>query len=155
MVGEGWWGWQWVLQERDLLGLAQHVQEQTCMTLHVMFGSHITILHTIFGGVCFKYTYDYSYHAHEKHTPEKYDGQPVLHFFALPWCRERIISSFLKEENIRTSWASTQIYYWNFDVLEAHCYVVDVGRTDREQICSRINNNWCRTFRTFVNCVHS
>ena len=34
-----------------------------------------------------------------------------------------------------------------FDVVEAHCYVVDIGRTDREQIRSRINNNWCRTFR--------
>ena len=33
------------------------------------------------------------------------------------------------------------------DVVEAHCYVVDIGRTDREQIRSRINNNWCRTFR--------
>ena len=33
------------------------------------------------------------------------------------------------------------------DVVEAHCYVVDIGQTDREQICSRINNNWCRTFR--------
>ena len=26
-------------------------------------------------------------------------------------------------------------------VVEAHCYVVDIGRTDREQIRSRINNN--------------
>ena len=28
-----------------------------------------------------------------------------------------------------------------FDVVEAHCYVVDIGRTDCEQICSRIKNN--------------
>ena len=28
-----------------------------------------------------------------------------------------------------------------FDVVEAHCYVVDIGRTYREQIRSRINNN--------------
>ena len=28
------------------------------------------------------------------------------------------------------------------DVVEAHCYVVDIGRTDHEQIRSRINNNW-------------
>ena len=27
------------------------------------------------------------------------------------------------------------------DVVEAHCYIVDIGRTDREQIHSRINNN--------------
>ena len=27
------------------------------------------------------------------------------------------------------------------DVVEAHCYVVDIGQTDREQIRSRINNN--------------
>ena len=27
------------------------------------------------------------------------------------------------------------------DVVEAHCNVVDIGRTDQEQICSRINNN--------------
>ena len=27
------------------------------------------------------------------------------------------------------------------DVIEAHCYVVDIGRTHREQIRSRINNN--------------
>ena len=31
--------------------------------------------------------------------------------------------------------------------VEAHCYFVDIGRTDREQIRSRINNNDCRTFR--------
>ena len=33
------------------------------------------------------------------------------------------------------------------DIVEAHCYFVDIGRTDREQIRSRINNNDCRTFR--------
>ena len=27
------------------------------------------------------------------------------------------------------------------DVVEAHCYIVDIGWTDREQIRSRINNN--------------
>ena len=27
------------------------------------------------------------------------------------------------------------------DVVEAHCYVVDIGGTDCEQICKRINNN--------------
>ena len=27
------------------------------------------------------------------------------------------------------------------DVVEAHCYVVDIGRTGRKQIRSRINNN--------------
>ena len=27
------------------------------------------------------------------------------------------------------------------DVVEAHCYVVNIRRTDREQIRSRINNN--------------
>ncbi len=32
------------------------------------------------------------------------------------------------------------------DIVEAHCYFVDIGRTDREQIHSRINNNDCRTF---------
>ena len=53
-----------MLQDRDLLGLALHDQEQTgIVTLHVMesktSGSHITIVHTIFGGVCYKYTYDY------------------------------------------------------------------------------------------------
>ena len=35
----------------------------------------------------------------------------------------------------------------NNDIVEAHCYFVDIGRTDREQIRSRINNNDCRTFR--------
>ena len=34
-----------------------------------------------------------------------------------------------------------------YDVVEAHCYVVNIGQTDRELIRSRINNNWCRTFR--------
>ena len=34
-----------------------------------------------------------------------------------------------------------------YDIVEAHCYFVDIGRTDHEQICSRINNNDCRTFR--------
>ena len=33
------------------------------------------------------------------------------------------------------------------DIVEAHCYLVDIGRIDREQIRSRINNNDCRTFR--------
>ena len=33
------------------------------------------------------------------------------------------------------------------NVVEAHSYIVDIGQTDREQIRSRINNNWCRTFR--------
>ena len=32
------------------------------------------------------------------------------------------------------------------DIVEAHCYFVDIGRIDREQIRSRINNNDCRTF---------
>ena len=27
------------------------------------------------------------------------------------------------------------------DVVDAHCYVVNIRRTDREQIRSRINNN--------------
>ena len=54
-----------MLQDRDLLGLALHGQEQTCIvTLHVIksrkVGQHITIVHTIFGGVCYKYTYVYS-----------------------------------------------------------------------------------------------
>ena len=34
-----------------------------------------------------------------------------------------------------------------YDIVEAHCYFVDMGRIDREQIRSRINNNDCRTFR--------
>ena len=33
------------------------------------------------------------------------------------------------------------------DIVEAHCYFVDIGRTDCEQIRSRINNNDCRMFR--------
>ena len=32
-------------------------------------------------------------------------------------------------------------------VVEAHCYVVNIGQTDRGQMRSWINNNWCRTFR--------
>ena len=36
---------------------------------------------------------------------------------------------------------------WNrYDIVEAHCYFVDIGQTDREQIRNRINNNDCRTF---------
>ena len=27
------------------------------------------------------------------------------------------------------------------DVVEAHCYFIGIGRTDREQTLSRINNN--------------
>ena len=38
-------------------------------------------------------------------------------------------------------------YVCVYDIVEAHCYFVDIGRTDREQIRSRINNNDCRTFR--------
>ena len=39
-----------------------------------------------------------------------------------------------------------RIYIYTNDVVEAHCYFVDIGRTDCEQIRSRINNNDCRTF---------
>ena len=38
-------------------------------------------------------------------------------------------------------------YVNKHDIVEAHCYFVDIGQTDREQIRSRINNNDCRTFR--------
>ena len=34
-----------------------------------------------------------------------------------------------------------QCYTYSADVVEAHCYVGDIGRTDCEQIRSRINNN--------------
>ena len=36
--------------------------------------------------------------------------------------------------------------YRTNDVIEVHCYFVDIGWTDCEQIRSRINNNDCRTF---------
>ena len=39
------------------------------------------------------------------------------------------------------------LHYYDIDIVEAHCYFVDIGRTDREQIRSRINDNDCRTFR--------
>ena len=42
---------------------------------------------------------------------------------------------------------STNCVLPNVDIVEAHCYFVDIGRIDREQIRSRINNNDCRTFR--------
>ena len=32
--------------------------------------------------------------------------------------------------------------YSMHDVVEVHCYVVNIGRTDCEQIRSRIDNNW-------------
>ena len=37
----------------------------------------------------------------------------------------------------------------NYDITKwwGHCYVVNTRWTDCEQIHSRINNNWCRTFR--------
>ena len=35
----------------------------------------------------------------------------------------------------------------SYDVIEAHCCVVDIRGTDHEQIDSRINSNWCWTFR--------
>ena len=41
----------------------------------------------------------------------------------------------------------SMLNFIGIDVVEAHCYVVDIGRTDHEQIRSRINNNWCRTFQ--------
>ena len=41
----------------------------------------------------------------------------------------------------------TQVCMYVHDIVEAHCYFVDIGRIDREQIRSRINNNDCRTFR--------
>ena len=55
-----------------------------------------------------------------------------------------------------TAWASVPSPLWlhhcgadvnGDDIVEAHCYFVDIGRIDREQIRSRINNNDCRTFR--------
>ena len=33
------------------------------------------------------------------------------------------------------------------DVVEAHCYVVNIRWNHCKQIRSRINNNWCRTFQ--------
>ena len=39
------------------------------------------------------------------------------------------------------------------NVVEASCFIVNIGWTDCEQICSRINNNWCRSF-AFVNCIY-
>ena len=38
-------------------------------------------------------------------------------------------------------------HIWCDDIVEAHCYFVDIGRTDHEQIRNRINKNDCRTFR--------
>ena len=55
------------------------------------------------------------------------------------------------DENCCLEWTMGQIHRTNNaildDIVEAHCYFVDIGRTDREQIRSRINNNDCRTFR--------
>ena len=34
-----------------------------------------------------------------------------------------------------------------YDIVEAHCYFVDIGRTDHEQIRSKISNNDCSTFQ--------
>ena len=34
-----------------------------------------------------------------------------------------------------------KVVYLINDVVEAHCYVVNIGQTDREQIRSRINSN--------------
>ena len=41
---------------------------------------------------------------------------------------------------------SMQFFYIHdaHDIVEAHCYFVDIGRTDCEQIRSRINNNDCQ-----------
>ena len=46
-------------------------------------------------------------------------------------------------------WVTCELvqYVSTHDVVEAHCYFVGTGQTDREQIRSRINNNDCRTFR--------
>ena len=50
--------------------------------------------------------------------------------------------------NSKVHFLSATINYNIFnDIIEAHCYFVDIGRIDREQIRSRINNNDCRTFR--------
>ena len=53
-------------------------------------------------------------------------------------------SEFTGQEWLEKPNISTAIHV--FDVVEAHCYFVDIGQTDCEQIHSRINNNDCRTF---------
>ena len=57
--------------------------------------------------------------------------------------------------------------YWVFhqdnlaiaDVVEAYCYIVDIGQTDRVQMRSRINSNWCMTFvnsfSIIITCHHN
>ena len=45
----------------------------------------------------------------------------------------------------RTEYTNTHQLKCINDVVEAHCYFVDIGRTDCGQIRSRINNNDCRT----------
>ena len=57
-------------------------------------------------------------------------------------CSDRLDYS-LQIGNIHTYVHKSMLH----DIVEAHCYFVDIGRTDREQICSRINNNDCRRFR--------
>ena len=49
--------------------------------------------------------------------------------------------------NVMQEWELPDTDHVLLDIVEAHCYFVDIGRIDREQIRSRINNNDCRTFR--------
>ena len=45
-----------------------------------------------------------------------------------------------------TDSTNTLQMYTLYDVVEAHCYVVNIGRTDHEHTHSKTNNSWCKTF---------
>ena len=52
-------------------------------------------------------------------------------------CSDRLDYS-LQIGNIHTYVHKSMLH----DIVEAHCYFVDIGQTDLEQICSRINNKY-------------
>ena len=66
----------------------------------------------------------------------------VMQYLCAKWISMMVIT-------YKRSWHSIPVRDTmnNLDIVEAHCYFVDIGRIDREQIRSRINNNDCRTFR--------
>ena len=50
----------------------------------------------------------------------------------------------------RTNWGFDMLHY---DVVEAHCYVVDIGQTDGEQIRSRFSNKWLQDVPLLTACT--
>ena len=77
------------------------------------------------------------YHT-QAHTPLQHPPPLLL---------SHVYSQRRKEEEVQYHNTNMRHQYTFKLILPQLTPLEDIGRTDREQIRSRINNNWCRTFR--------